>query len=61
MRTYLSWRKGYLAEVKGEVVREQPLTVYVNGERFVTLLSTPQQLDSLVVGYLWIEKVIRPV
>ena len=61
MRTYLSWRKGHLAEVKGEVVREQPLTVYVNGERFVTLLSTPQQLDSLVVGYLWLEKVITDV
>ncbi len=58
MRTYYTWKAGQLREVKGEVVREQPLTVYVNGERFITLLSTPASLDALVVGYLWLEKVI---
>lgn len=45
-------------EVTGEVVREQPLTVYVNGERFLTLLCSPTQLEALVLGYLWMEKVI---
>ena len=58
MRTYYTWKTGDLREVKGEVVREQPLTVFVNGERFITLLSTPVKLDCLVVGYLWLEKVI---
>jgi FdhD protein len=58
MRTYYTWKTGDLRELKGEIVREQPLTVYVNGERFITLLSTPQKLDCLVVGYLWLEKVI---
>ena len=33
MRTYFHVKGGRLEEVKGEVVREQPLTVYVNGER----------------------------
>src|SRR5262245_36749020 len=61
MRTYYTWKAGHLREVKGEVVREQPLTVYVNGERFITLLSTPQKLDALVVGYLWLEKIIGSV
>jgi len=42
-------------------VREQPLTVYVNGEKFLTLLCSPMQLDALVVGYLWMEKVIQSV
>ncbi len=51
-------RRGSLEEVKGEVVREQPLTVYVNGERFLTLLCTPVKLDALVLGYLWMEKII---
>lgn len=51
-------RRGRLEEVKGAVVREQPLTVYVNGARFLTLLCTPVKLDALVVGYLWMEKVI---
>jgi FdhD protein len=61
MRTYYSWKAGHLREVKGEVVREQPLTVYVNGQKFITLLSTPSKLDALVVGYLWLEKVIGSV
>ncbi|HEX2483415.1 MAG TPA: formate dehydrogenase accessory sulfurtransferase FdhD [Methylomirabilota bacterium] len=61
MRTYYSWKAGQLREVKGVVVREQPLTVYVNGQKLLTLLSTPQKLDALVVGYLWLEKIIGSV
>ena len=58
MRTYLSLRHGRAEEVEAEVVREQPLTIYVNGARFLTLLCSPFQLEALVVGYLWMEKVI---
>ena len=58
MRTYLTVRGGRTSEVAGEVVREQPLTVYVDGEKFLTLLCSPMRLDELVVGYLWMEKVI---
>ena len=58
MRTYYTWKAGELREVKGEIVREQPLTIYVNGQRFITLLSTPRKLEALVVGYLWLERVI---
>jgi len=58
MRTYFQLRAGRLDEVKGEVVREQPLTVYIDGERFLTLLCSPFQLEPLVLGYLWMEKVI---
>ena len=58
MRTYFQLRAGRLDEVKGEVVREQPLTVYVDGERFLTLLCSPFELEPLVLGYLWMEKVI---
>jgi FdhD protein len=59
MRTYFHVKGGRVEEVKGEVVREQPLTVHVNGERFVTLLCSPFQLEALVVGYLWMEKVVE--
>jgi FdhD protein len=58
MRTYVRVRGDHVEEVRGEVVREQPLTVYVNGERFLTLLCSPIKLEALVVGYLWMEKVI---
>jgi FdhD protein len=61
MRTYLRVRGGRADEVVGEVVREQPLTIQVNGERFVTLLCSPMKLEELVIGYLWMEKVIASV
>ena len=58
MRTYLKVRADRVEEIAGEVVREQPLSVYVNGEKFLTLLCSPMNLDALVVGYLWMEQVI---
>ncbi len=58
MRAYFTYKNGKIEEVKGEVVREQPLTLYVNGKKFITLLCSPLQLDCLVLGYLWLEKVI---
>jgi FdhD protein len=61
MRTYFRVRGEQVEEVRAEVVREQPLTVYVNGERFLTLLCSPMQLEALVVGYLWMEKVIAGI
>jgi FdhD protein len=58
MRTYFQIHGDRVEEVRGEVVREQPLTVSVNGERFLTLLCSPMRLEALVIGYLWMEKVI---
>ncbi len=58
MRTILQLRAGRVEEARRDVVREQPLIISVNGERFLTLLCSPFQLDALVVGYLWMEKVI---
>jgi FdhD protein len=58
MRTYLRIRDETAEEIRGEVVREQPLVVHVNGERFLTLLCSPMKVQELVLGYLWMEKVI---
>lgn len=58
MRSYVQLKGGKAEEVKGVIVREQPLVLYVNGKKFVTLLCSPVKLDCLVVGYLWLEKVI---
>lgn len=58
MRTYLQIRDGRVTEVTAEVVREQPLAVYVDGRRFLTLLCSPFQLEALVLGFLWMERVI---
>jgi FdhD protein len=59
MRTYLRVRGTEVEEVAGEVVREQPVTLYVDGVRFITLLCSPMNLDALVLGYLWMERVIE--
>jgi len=61
MRTYVTVRGGRVSEVAGDVVREQPLTIHVNGEKFLTLLCSPMMLEALVVGYLWMEKIIGGV
>jgi FdhD protein len=61
MRRYLRVRGGRTEEVDGEIVREQPLTVWVNGEKFLTLLCSPVGLEALVLGYLWMEKVVSDV
>ena len=58
MRTYLRVRGGHGAEVAGEVVREQPLTLFVNDEKVLTILCSPMDLEALVIGYLWMERVI---
>jgi len=58
VRSFLRLKDGRTEEVKGEIVREQPLVIHVNRQRFVTLLCSPLKLDCLVVGYLWLERVI---
>src|SRR3989475_6859991 len=58
MRTYIRIHGSRADEITGEVVREQPLTIYVNSEKFLTLLCSPLDLEALVVGYLWMEKII---
>jgi len=44
--------------VDGDVIEEQPLSIYVNGQEFVTLMCTPIALDSLVLGFLAAEGII---
>jgi FdhD protein len=58
VRTFVRLSRGRVEDVKAEVVREQPLTIRVNGTRFLTLLCSPFQLEALVLGYLWMERVI---
>ncbi|MFH1737044.1 MAG: formate dehydrogenase accessory sulfurtransferase FdhD, partial [Actinomycetota bacterium] len=40
------------------VIREMPLTVFVNDEELVTLLCSPDKMDELAVGFLWSESVV---
>jgi len=47
--------------VRDEVATEWPLTLYLNGEEFVTLVASPDHLDELVTGFLASEGVISDV
>jgi FdhD protein len=46
-------------EMDDPVIRESPLTIYLNGQEFVTLLYTPEMADMLAVGFLRSEGLIR--
>lgn len=47
-----------ITTVEREVVREAPVTVYVNGRELVTFLCTPHNLRYLALGFLYLEGII---
>ncbi|MBS3898976.1 MAG: formate dehydrogenase accessory sulfurtransferase FdhD [Dethiobacter sp.] len=50
---------GGMKQIADAVIRENPLTIYLNGQELVTLLSTPELADMLAVGFLRSEGLIR--
>ncbi len=59
MGGYLQYDRGKVAAVDKGVVVEAPLTVTLNGKELVRFLCTPEQLEAQVVGFLWLEGLIR--
>ncbi len=45
-------------EIDDPVIVERPLTIYINGDEFVTLLCTPEFTDMLALGFLRSEGLI---
>jgi len=54
----LSYANGTLLQRDDTVVAEHELALYLNGERFISLLCTPRSLRALVVGFLHAEGII---
>jgi FdhD protein len=52
---------GRFEQFEKAVVREQPLTIIVNGVELATFLCTPVKLDYLTIGFLAFEGIIRGV
>lgn len=48
-----------LAKVDDNIAREFPLTIFVNGREFATMVCTPEQMEELVIGFLASEGLIR--
>jgi FdhD protein len=44
-----------------EVVKEFPLSIFINGRHFVTAMISPQMVREFVIGYLFSEKVIENI
>ncbi len=50
---------GRFTQFEKVVVREQPLTIMVNGVELATFMCTPQKLDDLTIGFLAFEGIIK--
>ncbi|TLS35972.1 formate dehydrogenase accessory sulfurtransferase FdhD [Pseudalkalibacillus caeni] len=55
----LKYEGGELIETEDQVADEFPLTIFVNGEEFATMVCTPSYLEELIVGFLASEGIIR--
>jgi len=51
-------KNGAVNTVDDVVVREYPLTIYLNNKEFITLLCSPDHLEHLVYGFLKSEGII---
>ena len=61
MARFLRYTGHEVTPAEGALVRETPLTIFVNGQELVTLLCTPSKLNCLVVGFLYLEGVLQGV
>lgn len=52
------YKNGGFTEGEDLVVREAPVTIYLNGTEFVTLVCSPGELKELAVGFLCSEGVL---
>lgn len=55
------YRGGQFDPDEIDVVEERPLALVVNGVELATLMVTPVQIDALVLGFLYFERVITKV
>ena len=52
-------RKNEQKKVKDIVVKEQPLTIFVNGYELVTLMTLPDKIKELALGFLISEGILK--
>ena len=57
-RTVLHYEKGAFSEREEKIVTEQPVTIYINGREFITIVCTPEFIEDMAVGFLASEGII---
>ena len=58
MKRIYRYERGVIEPQRIAVVEEAPLTVLVNGQELLTLLCTPADLEDLVLGFLYHERIL---
>jgi FdhD protein len=58
-REILQFKDGGASRLEDTIVTEQPVTIKINGEEFVTMVCSPEYIEDMVVGYLASEGIIR--
>lgn len=57
----VKYTEGQWEEVTLSVPKEMSLTMYINGQEFVTMLCSPTKLNFLVIGFLLVEGLITDI
>lgn len=58
-REILRYEQGEFKHMEDSIVTEFPVTVKINGQEFVTMVSTPEYIEDMVIGFLASEGIIR--
>ncbi|PEE44880.1 formate dehydrogenase accessory sulfurtransferase FdhD [Bacillus pseudomycoides] len=58
-REILRYENGQIKHIEDSIVTEFPVTVKINGQEFVTMVSTPEYIEDMVIGFLASEGIIR--
>lgn len=57
-RTVIHYTQGQCVEKEVRVVTEHPVTIYINGQEFATIVCSPEYIEDMTVGFLASEGVI---
>ncbi|PEB56089.1 formate dehydrogenase family accessory protein FdhD [Bacillus pseudomycoides] len=58
-REIFRYEQGEFKHIEDSIVTEFPVTVKINGQEFVTMVSTPEYIEDMVIGFLASEGIIR--
>ncbi|PDY45517.1 formate dehydrogenase family accessory protein FdhD [Bacillus pseudomycoides] len=58
-REILRYENDQIKHIEDSIVTEFPVTVKINGQEFVTMVSTPEYIEDMVIGFLASEGIIR--
>jgi FdhD protein len=55
---YQQYKSGKTERIKGGIIVERPVSLFVNGESWLTFMCTPLDVEALAVGFLFTEGIL---